>query len=327
MDNKYHLVGQIDLENLNKIIIPVTKNVFNSRISEIKRFPTGSCHFVYDAVLESWENLVFRIGYSDSNKAKIGWSVFWHGKLKELGIKIPALLYHDVSCIEYGKPFTVSERIRWDDIWNAIDSLTDENLDLIAKEIAGIQNRISTLEPWRWFWEMTSYDDANLKGKWREFVLEKFEKAKMALSEGGIFDDSYIERVREALDRNSWYLENVKGTMFFDDITSKNIIVDNSEFSWVVDFDTMTCWDRLYWLGLCNMAFIYLEREIYISYLIRYLGCSEDDISAMNLYTLLFCLDFMSEIGQKFNKEEAIIDYIKAERYKSIFERICNNIK
>ncbi|MDD2487640.1 MAG: phosphotransferase [Candidatus Gracilibacteria bacterium] len=326
MNNNFNLTSEIDINNLNKIIIPVINKFFNTELKSIKRFETGSCHFVYDIFLETGDNIVFRIGYFLSNKDKIEGSIYWYKYLYDLGIKVPKLLYADSSCNEYEKPFTVSERLKGDDIGNMIDSLTDENLDSIAKEIIQIQEKISTINIGNGFGEATNHEDYNLKSNWKDFISEKIDSVKINLIKANVFDASYITKVEEVIKKYDGYLGKVKPIPFFDDITSKNIIVENGKLSGVVDFDTMTFGDRLYWLGLCNMAFIFLNREYYIVCLIRYLNLTKDDITIMNLYTLIFCVDFMSEIGQKFNKDEIIIDENKVIRYKELFTKLYNNI-
>jgi Na+-transporting methylmalonyl-CoA/oxaloacetate decarboxylase gamma subunit len=46
----------------------------------------------------------------------------------------------------------------------------------------------------------------------------------------------------------------------------------------------------------------------------------------VDAYSLLFCVDFMSELGQRFNKEEnqPEIDVEKFVRLKSVFETLAN---
>jgi hypothetical protein len=75
------------------------------------------------------------------------------------------------------------------------------------------------------------------------------------------------------------------------------------------------------------MAFISLDNDIYIKYLIKHLNCTKDDEKIINIYTLIFCINFMSEIGEKFNKDEAVIDENKVERYKEIYEELYCKIK
>jgi hypothetical protein len=44
----------------------------------------------------------------------------------------------------------------------------------------------------------------------------------------------------------------------------------------------------------------------------------------VDAYTLMFCVDFMSELGQRFNKDEKPeIDLHKFVRLKSIFETLA----
>ena len=323
---KTNLTSHTDKNNFNNIIKPAIKNVFDEKITWIQRFKTWLCHYVYDILLNSWKKAVFRIS-SAENKNLIEWSVYWYKYLNELWIEIPKILFSDTTCEKYELPFTISERLDWDDIWNVVDRLSDENLNEIAKKIANIQNKISTLKPWKGFWEATSYEDNSLENTWLEYIYEKIGRAEKNIIKFNIFDVSYVNKVKELIENNINYLENVEPKPFFDDITSKNIIINNWKFNWVVDFDSITFWDKLFWLWLTNMAFISLDNDIYIKYLIKHLNCTKDDEKIINIYTLIFCINFMSEIGEKFNKDEAVIDENKVERYKEIYEELYCKIK
>lgn len=74
------------------------------------------------------------------------------------------------------------------------------------------------------------------------------------------------------------------------------------------------------------MAFIFLDRIFYIECLSKYLKLTEEDLRIMNLYTIIFCVDFMSEVGHKFNKDEAIIDENKIKKFKEIFKGIYSDL-
>ena len=62
----------------------------------------------------------------------------------------------------------------------------------------------------------------------------------------------------------------------------------------------------------------------YVEHWMNLLGLDKQLRQVVDAYTLLFCVDFMSELGQRFNKEERPeIDVEKFTRLKSVFETLA----
>lgn len=75
---------------------------------------------------------------------------------------------------------------------------------------------------------MTNYENGDLKESWKDFLYEKIDRIKTNLTKANVFDVSYITKIEKIVNDNSAYFDKVKPVPFFDDITSKNIIIDNN---------------------------------------------------------------------------------------------------
>lgn len=321
-------MNTIDSKNINEIILPFIQENYKIWIYSVERFETWLCHYVYDVILENWNNIVFRIS-SNENKKLLEWMIFWHKYLSELKIKIPNILHIELDCDKYFLPFIILERLKWDDLWNVFNKLSDNNLKNIAEEISNIQNKISNLNiEWNWFWFARFPNDSNLKISWKDLLLSDLDKAKKWINENKIFSEDYVVKVKEKIKKYNSYISQVKPKPFLDDITTKNVIINNWVFNWIVDFDQVCFWDKLYNIALIKMALLKQDNSLnYVSYLIENLKLSQIEIKIIDLYLLIFCVTFMWEKWKKFNKEIAWeINKNEINKLKNIFEIYYNRI-
>jgi len=68
-----------------------------------------------------------------------------------------------------------------------------------------------------------------------------------------------------------------------------------------------------------------LSREYktdYITFWCDALKLTNEQVKALNFYTALFCVTFMGEIGQKFNKETVEVDMNKVGLYETILDSL-----
>ncbi|MDP2103540.1 MAG: hypothetical protein Q8K26_01305 [Candidatus Gracilibacteria bacterium] len=139
------------------------------------------------------------------------------------------------------------------------------------------------------------------------------------LIKNGIFDQEYAEKVKFIQEQMKGYFEKVEPKAFLDDLTNKNVVIYRGKLSGIIDFDTISFGDRLSWLGLTCLAFEELGNSSYGEYLFNFLGYKNEDKKILNFYRLLYILEFMSEQGEKFNKNKINLDSIRIERLKKLF--------
>jgi len=126
-------------------------------------------------------------------------------------------------------------------------------------------------------------------------------------------------------------LERLRGTdlcaayQTLSDTTTKNVLVDQGRFSGIVDVDQLCFGDPLLQSALTQTALLADALDVdYIEHWMNLLKLGKQQRLIVAAYTLLFCIDFMSELGQRFNKEERPeIDPEKFARLNSIFETLA----
>jgi hypothetical protein len=85
------------------------------------------------------------------------------------------------------------------------------------------------------------------------------------------------------------------------------VIVHDGELSGIVDVDWVCFGDPLFTVALTRMALLARRYETdYIAFWTEALALSPTQRAALSFYTALFCVDFMSELGDSFNQEAPV---------------------
>ena len=86
--------------------------------------------------------------------------------------------------------------------------------------------------------------------------------------------------------------------------------------------------DLLYFVGYNKMCLLQMGTNIsYIDYMIEELGLNDFKKEIIDFYTLVFCVDFMSEKGQTFQDKQIYVDNNIIENLNLIYESLINKIK
>lgn len=287
----------------------------------IKRLETGYANYVYKLSFDN-DKFIIRL---NSDKNAYSHTLYWLDKLHGLDIPIPKVIhsgeYSDFS-------FIILKFIEGTDLGDVYYQLSDAEKRSIAKAIADIHNRVSKLPQNRGFGYLSSYEDENYKMSWKEVILEHLDRSRKRIKENKIFDIEKVDKVEILLDKYDYYLASIKPIPYLDDITTKNVLINQGQLSGVIDIDWICFGDIFYFVALTNMALIAMGYDTkYIDYLMGEMKATEAEREILKLYTLAFCVDFMSEKGMKFNRETAIkADEYEIKRLNEIYEEKYNEL-
>ncbi|MBL8027387.1 MAG: phosphotransferase [Fibrobacteres bacterium] len=305
------------------------RKIFSSHISEpifeITRFPTGLCHFVYDITTITSSKYALRI--SSANTCHfIASAMYWNEYLKNLQIPIPSIYAHSLS-----KPnsYMLIERFQGTDLCNIYKELTANQKKCIAESIASIQKKTSKLPKAKRFGYAQSYEQVNQSSitVWKEFVRADLSRSKERILKAGFVDIKFVERAAIALSRFDQYFNNVQPIAFLDDITTKNVIIYNGALTGIVDTDQICFGDSMLMVGLTRQALLSDNVDSdYVEYLLDAMNASIEQRNAVTVYTLLYCLGFMGEMGQVFNKQISF-DQERYEYLISLFESLEKQLR
>jgi len=292
----------------------------------VARFPTGSSHFVFDIETAGGRRAVLRLSRREEIEAARG-AVYWSRVLRPIGVPLPEMLHADLSLTRYPFPVVLLERLRGDDLGGVYSHLSHDSLYVLAGRLGAIQGVVSGLPPGRGFGYAPSQDGPFTDRSWRGVVAASLARSRARIRSAGIVDESLIDPLEAAADRFG-YLDRVTATPFLHDITTKNVIIHNGHLSGIVDVDDLCFGDPLLLVALIRMALLVHELDqAYFDMWIAILRPDAEQRSAVDLYTLQCCVDFMAELGQRFNRGDAPVDPAYSARLRTLYDDLLARVK
>ncbi len=300
--------------------IRILAAALNKRVQAIRRFPTGLAHYVYDVETDAGENLVIRLARSDLGAFFEG-ALHWYAPLKRLDVPLPVLYFASADSAQFGFPVMIMERLPGQDLGEVYGHLSTGHKQRLADAIIAIQRSVATLPPGQGYGYARSAADRALHPCWLNVLEASLERSTRRFETSGVVGQQAAERVRQAVYAHRAYFDAVPPTCFLDDTTTKNVIIaDDGRLSGIVDVDAVAFGDPLLTLSLTQMALLSQGYDtVYTDYWAAQLQLTPAQQHAVRLYTALFCLDFMSELGQSFNKAAPIaVDQTQVEKFLGI---------
>ena len=293
----------------------------------LSRFPTGLAHYVYDVVTENGQSVVVRLARPD-RKAYFRGALTWYEPLTRLGVPLPFLRYHELDEAVHGFPVMIMDRLLGTDLGDAYPALTHEQKRGIADHIVEIQRAVSRMPEGPGFGYAQTENDSGLHGTWKEVLDANLDRSHHRFARTGVLPPEIADRVSGLVQDNAPYLATVRPTCFLDDTTTKNVLVHHGSLSGIVDVDNVAYGDLLYNLALTRMALLSAGMDtIYTEYWATRLSLSPEQSQAVSLYTAVFCVDFLSETGYRFNQDQP--EPNDAERVKkliALLDILCDEV-
>ncbi len=300
----------------------ILRDALGKEIRTIRRFPTGLAHYVYDVVTTDGEALVIRLTRPDM-KAHFAGALRWYEPLKSRGVPLPMLYFSSLDEAQFGFPVLIMERLHGRDLDAVYPRLSAAQKHALAERIVAIQQAAASLPLGKGYGFALSPDDPGLRASWLGVLEGSLGRSAGRLNSAQLDESAAFARLRKTIDAHKSYFERVPPTCFLDDTTTKNVLIDrNGALSGIVDVDMVAYGDPLFTLSLTRMALLARGYDLaYTDDWAALLHLTADQERAVHLYTALFALDFMSEMGQRFNQDAAIpVDQAQLARFRSILD-------
>jgi aminoglycoside phosphotransferase (APT) family kinase protein len=285
----------------------------------IRRFPTGLCHYVYDVLLADQRRVVVRIAGADTQPQLLG-GVAWSAVLRPRGVPLPRIVHAETAAATRPFPFVILERLPGVDLQDVYPSLSHADKSAIAAAIVAVQAQVGALAHGGGFGYALDPRTAPPHAAWTDVVAASLERSRRRIARARVVDPALITPVQQRAARYESYLARIAPRAFLDDTTTKNVLIERRRVSGIVDVDALCYGDPLWTIGLTRMAL--LQRgwnDDYTAIWADLLDLSPEQRRVITFYTAVFCVDFLSELGQVFNKREAEpIDQAQIERLTSI---------
>lgn len=234
-------------------------------------------------------------------------TIRWLEKLDAIDIPVPKVVGKGTY---KAYDFLVLTYIEGEDIGLVYPQLTDKDKRAIAKEIVQIQNRVASLE----------LDDVSPEWSWYECINEMLMRARERIVQNGYFQVEKVDNLQKQAAQLKAYFSEIKPIAYLDDISSKNLLINNGRISGIIDVDWMGMGDRLTYVALTNMALLNMELDTdYVKYILEEMRVSEMQKKAFLFYTQMYCVDFMGERGMNFMDKTVEVNEQIIDRLNGIY--------
>lgn len=275
----------------------------------IERGSVGHGNYVY-IISGGTKRYVVRCSSEDNAYAD---TIYWLRRLREVNIPIPEVLadgkYQNYSYI-------ILSYLEGRDLGLVYPALGRKEKQDIAREVVRIQNLVADIE-------LEGIEDS---WSWKDsFVQYMLDRARERIEKNGYFDVNKIERLWEMGEILQDYFLQIKPIAYLDDISTKNLLIDQGRVSGIIDVDWIGIGDRLTFVALTNVALLNMGYDTdYVEFLMEELNVSSIERKVLVYYSLLFCVDFMGERGMQFEDKVVDVNETIISRLNQIFDDLVS---
>lgn len=294
----------------------IAREFCGSTPKAVLRFATGIGHWVYDVRTSTGDAFVVRVGTPDQAPDFAG-AVHWSHELRPRGVPLPRLL---ASGEHERFPYVILARLPGSDLGAVYDTLDLEQKQAIASAVFDAQNRVLALGEGAGYGYLRLPSDPG-RASWRAVIDDSIGRSRSRIEAAKSLAPEVCERVARRADALDGYFSRVRPTPFLDDATTKNVLVHHGALSGIVDVDWLCFGDPLLTIGLTRASLRSAQRDsFYTDHWMALTQPSSERLAALRFYTALFYLDFMSELGLRFNRDTPTITPDEVERLKLLLD-------
>ena len=301
----------------------ICKDEFGVKPVEIIRKTIGICNEVFELQFES-NCYILRMNQEKE------WLYGTHKFLplfQKLDIKVPTIITEDYSKSTFPFCYQIQTKIEGEDLVIVLHDLSPSSLKEIAKEISLIYDKFNTLPYEKNFGGLTGMNEGNeeslyqtLKDK-REDILARNKSTK-------VIDNELFDLYDELLATYENYFQSIKPKLYYDDMSSKNVMIHNGKFNGLVDLDFLMKGDYLQGIGGIIADWYGSELgEIYINEILKQQKLDEFQQKVVKVYAIIHLIGWTSEEGIKFNSNSTgEINWLNVEKKRKKIIDLYNEI-
>ena len=280
----------------------IAKEFGGAKTTDIRRMQNGNCNEVY-AVSIDRNRYILRLNTVDKwLRGSSKYIPVFHS----LGIRVPEIIAENFSKDVVPYSYQILSLLPGTDITNVIATLTEDQLKSIAQETAKVVVTLRTL-PTNGMYGFAGHDEELLHPTWNHVLREMLETIRTRTRETGVVDTRYIRVFEQALTTYAAYFSQVPSEFYFDDMSSKNVMVDRGTFVGLVDLDGVAYGDFLEGIGRIKASWYGTSYgTTYTRAVEEALRLSDDQKEIVTVYALLNRIFWLAEIGIQFNQNTSI---------------------
>ncbi|PJE77246.1 hypothetical protein COV05_00130, partial [Candidatus Uhrbacteria bacterium CG10_big_fil_rev_8_21_14_0_10_48_16] len=294
--------------------------------SSIERMKTGICNEVFAFKVEG-ESYILRM---NNDISQMRGSSLFTPKLAALDIQVPRIIADEYNIEKEGYGYQIQERLPGTDLGNVIQDLAEDQLKKIAKEIASIFKKLSTL-PTDGSYGLVLDENGAKFSSWKEWVYDDLDSAERHARSTGFISEirDLIEQVRAVVQEYEEYFFSVPSTTYYGDIAGKNVLIEKGTFTGLVDLDALAYGDPLEAVGRIYTSWHGTEYgKIYSDAVMDELELTKEQRDIVRMYALFHRFAWMCENGVAFNANTSgIIDAEEATKDREKIQKLLEEIE
>jgi aminoglycoside phosphotransferase (APT) family kinase protein len=309
--------------NHEAIVRQILEKDFGEVPTAVSRMTTGNANEVYLANLPS-RPVIIRLNVDPA--ALLG-SEKYIPLFRSKGIQVPDILASDYSKTFVPFAYQIQSKLEGKDLGDVIASLSHDELKGVAKEIASITKKLSDIPPINGKYGWFGADEKNVYDSWWDLLQPR--KIIERNQETGVVGEKYIEAIHRVLNKYRSYFDTVPPIFYYDDMSSKNVLVHEGKFSGIVDLDTIAQGDPLEGIGRIEASWFGTEYGVtYTNAVEDALDLNDQQREMVTVYGLLNRVYWLSENGIQFNQNTSSeVDWEKAEQDKVVIDDILSKME
>lgn len=287
----------------------ITKD-FGQEPKSISRMGSGICNEVYLVTLDNKE-VIARLNKEE--RFLLG----SHNHIplfKSKGIVVPDILAEDYSKQIIPYAYQVLSKLEGQDIDKVIYTLTDEQLKTVAKEISNVFQQLKDV-PTNGKYGVVWGDERELVSSWGESIRHMSNVVIGWGEKTGVIDDFLRTVLEELNEKYKDYFDSVKSVLYFGDMSSKNVMIHNGQFSGLVDLDSLAQGDHLETIGRIKASWYGSHHgAVYTEAVMDAEGLDAEQRKIVTMYALLNRTYWTMENGVQFNQNTKAVVNLDADK-------------
>ncbi|MFC1645452.1 phosphotransferase family protein [Patescibacteria group bacterium] len=302
----------------------LVESKFQEAPVELKKITTGLCNEVYLIKLKSGEEFILRF---NSDRKDIAGSSRNIPLFREYGIKVPEIVFEDYTKSEFPCYYQILSKIDGQDIGQVFFDLDEDELRSIAGELSEVTLKLRKM-PTNGRFGYVGENENSTFDSWLDFILSRIREWKSRDEKTNVLGDEFLGILDDIIEKYSSYFESVESELYYDDMCSKNIMINKGKFSGIVDLDSITYGDYLEVLGTIQASYLDTESgDIYLNSMMENLDLNGKEREMVDVYTVITLISWLTEEGVEFNTNtttEINWDEVasKKEKIRRVYQQI-----
>jgi aminoglycoside phosphotransferase (APT) family kinase protein len=297
--------------DLSNLVATIVSTDLGETPLVVRRMTTGACNEVYCVELPS-RSVVVRMNADDRYLKGSERNI---PLFRSLGIKVPEIIASDYSKAVVPYCYQIQSCLRGTDLGNVIRQLTEQQLTSIATNVVEIFHKLRHVAT-NGKYGYISGDDTVCRESWSEVIGDMIAEIDRRNAANSMVGSELMHLMRRIFSEYEAYFHSVPSTCFYDDVSSKNVLVDDGRFTGIVDLDVVAYGDPLEALGRIKACWFGSSYgKTYLSAIERGLDLIDRQRKVVTMYAVLHRVCWLSEKGIQWNRNTSkTIDVGAVER-------------